>query len=257
MVIMSGAAKKVKNMSKIYVDNDKYGYQCEFPISEAYNSAVKAIDRKRLEQSKVVWEEFVFTAERESISKTDMAGVEKELLDLGYRFEPSAMSSSAERPDAYKDSGLYVENFSFEHEEAPVSPPDENGREQRGAGDNVVAREENLIGVARYVRTTDAVMELLSAGVPDDVIAIVDDAGGTLTAPVLEKFSCVLCAGGTTRSHLAILTREYNIPCLMNTRIAGIFDGDRLEVETTAPAKTADDYDAGREVTSFVWRLSK
>ena len=83
MVIMSGAAKKVKNMSKIYVDNDKYGYQCEFPISEAYNSAVKAIVRKRLEQSKVVWEEFVFTAERESISKSDMAGVEKELLDLG------------------------------------------------------------------------------------------------------------------------------------------------------------------------------
>ena len=244
-------------MSKLYIDNDKYGYQCDFPISEAYNSAIKAIVRERLERSSLSWDKFVFDGESETITKKDMGRIEQELLDLGYRFEPSAMSSSAERPEAYKDSGLYEENFSFEHEEAPVLLADENGREQRGSGDNVVARLENLVGIARYVRTTDAVMELLSTGVPDNVIAIVDDAGGTLTAPVLERFSCVLCAGGTTRSHLAILTREYNIPCLMNTRIAGIFDGDRLEVETTAVAKTADDYDAGREVTARVWRLSE
>ena len=244
-------------MSKLYIDNDKYGYQCDFPISEAYNSAIKAIVRERLERSGLSWDKFVFDGESEAITKKDMGRIEQELLDLGYRFEPSAMSSSAERPEAYKDSGLYEENFSFEHEEAPVLLADENGREQRGSGDNVVARLENLVGIARYVRTTDAVMELLSTGVPDNVIAIVDDAGGTLTAPVLERFSCVLCAGGTTRSHLAILTREYNIPCLMNTRIAGIFDGDRLEVETTAVAKTADDYDAGREVTARVWRLSE
>ncbi len=244
-------------MSKLYIDNDKYGYQCDFPISEAYNSAIKAIVRERLERSGLSWDKFVFDGESETITKKDMGRIEQELLDLGYRFEPSAMSSSAERPEAYKDSGLYEENFSFEHEEAPVLLADENGREQRGSGDNVVARLENLVGIARYVRTTDAVMELLSTGVPDNVIAIVDDAGGTLTAPVLERFSCVLCAGGTTRSHLAILTREYNIPCLMNTRIAGIFDGDRLEVETTAVAKTADDYDAGREVTARVWRLSE
>ena len=244
-------------MSKLYIDNDKYGYQCDFPISEAYNSAIKAIVRERLERSSLSWDKFVFDGESETITKKDMGRIEQELLDLGYRFEPSAMSSSAERLEAYKDSGLYEENFSFEHEEAPVLLADENGREQRGSGDNVVARLENLVGIARYVRTTDAVMELLSTGVPDNVIAIVDDAGGTLTAPVLERFSCVLCAGGTTRSHLAILTREYNIPCLMNTRIAGIFDGDRLEVETTAVAKTADDYDAGREVTARVWRLSE
>ena len=244
-------------MSKLYIDNDKYGYQCDFPISEAYNSAIKAIVRERLERSGLSWDKFVFDGESETITKKDMGRIEQELLDLGYRFEPSAMSSSAERPEAYKDSGLYEENFSFEHAEAPVLLADENGREQRGSGDNVVARLENLVGIARYVRTTDAVMELLSTGVPDNVIAIVDDAGGTLTAPVLERFSCVLCAGGTTRSHLAILTREYNIPCLMNTRIAGIFDGDRLEVETTAVAKTADDYDAGREVTARVWRLSE
>ena len=78
----------------------------------------------------------------------------------------------------------------------------------RGAGDNVVSRSANLVGIARYVRTSDKVLEYLTNGVPADTIAIVDDSGGTLTAPILEKFKGVLCAGGTTRSHLAILTRE-------------------------------------------------
>ena len=78
---------------------------------------------------------------------------------------------------------------------------------------------------------------------------------GTLTAPVLEKFAGVLCAGGTTRSHLAILTREYGIPCLMNARVSGIRDGDRVMLEVTARAKTADDYQTGAEVSARVFRL--
>ena len=244
-------------MPNIYVDNDKYGYQCEFPISEAYNAAIKDLVRERFAASGCDWEEFVFDKEYAALTRADMEAIEARILALGYRFEPSAMSSSAERPEAYKDSGLFIEDFSFEHEEAPTAPPDDQGRELRGAGDNVVARAENFTGTARYVRTTDKVLQCLTEGVEEGTIAIVDDSGGTLTAPVLEKFSCVLCAGGTTRSHLAILTREYNIPCLMNTRIAGIKDGDRIEVEISAAAKTADDYDAGRDVVARVWRLPK
>ena len=182
---------------------------------------------------------------------------EARLLEYGYRFEPSAMSSPAERPEAYKDSGLFDEDFSFEHAEAPTAVSDANGRELRGVGDNVVTHAQNLVGTARYVRTTDKVLECLTGGVADGTIAIVDDSGGTLTAPVLEKFSGVLCAGGTARSHLAILTREYNIPCLMNAKLSGIRDGDRLEVEVTAKAKTADDYSANREVVARVWRLAQ
>ena len=92
---------------------------------------------------------------------------------------------------------------------------------------------------------------------PADTIAIIDDSGGTLTAPILEKFKGVLCAGGTTRSHLAILTREYGIPCLMNSRLSGIKDGDILEIETSAKAKTTDDYQSGVEASARVWRTGK
>ena len=241
-------------MTKLFVDYDKYGYQSTFPISEAYNAAVKDLVRKRLAEHGGDWDSFVFNAEYDLITKADMQAIEDRLLSYGYRFEPSAMSSSAERPEAYRDSGLHEEDFSFEHPDAPTSAP-EGGRELRGAGDNVVTRDTNTVGIARYVRTTDKVLEYHRNGVPEDTIAIVDDSGGTLTAPILERFKGVLCAGGTTRSHLAILTREYGIPCFMNARLSGIKTGDRIEMESSARARSADDYARGVEVPANVWRL--
>jgi phosphohistidine swiveling domain-containing protein len=240
---------------RLYVDTDKYAYQSTFAIVEAYNSAVKDLVRRRFAESGQDWQTFVNGTAYDIITKDDLLEIERQLLAYGYRFEPSAMSSAAERPEAYKDSGLHNAEFSFEHPAAPTAPADAHGRELRGAGDNVVSRPDNVVGIARYVRTTDKVLEYLTDGVPADTIAIVDDSGGTLTAPVLEKFKGVLCAGGTTRSHLAILTREYGIPCLMNARLSGIRNGDRVEIECSARARTAEDYQSGTEVPARVWRL--
>ncbi len=243
-------------MPKLYVDTDKYAYQSTFALVEAYNSALKDLVRRRFAESDCPWEDFVADTAYDSITKDDISRIEQQLLANGYRFEPSAISSARERPLAYKDSGLNQEDFSFEHPGAPTAPGDAQGRELRGAGDNVVTRGKNLIGIARYVRTSDKVLQYLTSGVPDETIAIVDDSGGTLTAPILEKFKGVLCAGGTTRSHLAILTREYGIPCLMNVRLAGIKDGERIELECSAKGKTAEDYASGVEASARVWRLN-
>jgi phosphohistidine swiveling domain-containing protein len=242
-------------MVRLYEDTDKYGYQSDFPIVEAYNGAVKDLVRKALDGSGSRWHDFVADKAYDEITQADLSKIEERLLACGYRFEPSAISSASERPEAYKDSGLHDEDFSFEHGEAPTAPADANGRELRGAGDNVVKRSANVVGIARHVRTLDKVLKYLTEGVPPDTVAIVDDSGGTLTAPVLEKFTAVLCAGGTTRSHLAILTREYGIPCLMNVKLSGITDGDKLEIEAVAKAKGAEDYAAGTEVPAHVWRL--
>ncbi|MBI5617778.1 MAG: hypothetical protein HY943_15960 [Gammaproteobacteria bacterium] len=244
-------------MAKLMADTDKYGYQSEFAAVEAYNSAVKDLVRRRFAAAGGTWRDFVFGPHDAVLTKADLEAIEAKLLSYGYRFQPSAMSSAIERPEAYKDAGLNNPDFSFEHEGAPVAAADAEGRELRGAGDNVVTYDRNLVGIARYVRTSDKVLEYLTHGVPEDTIAIVDDSGGTLTAPVLEKFKGVLCAGGTTRSHLAILTREYGIPCLMNSRLSGIRDGQRIEVEVSARAKTAEDYASGADASARVWRLNQ
>ena len=80
---------------------------------------------------------------------------------------------------------------------------------------------------------------MLTEGVPPDTIAIIDDSGGTLTAPILGDFTAVICLGGTVRSHLGILTREYGVPCLMNAQLDGLADGDRITVEYSKPAADA------------------
>ena len=63
-------------MSKLYCDNDKYGYQCDFPISEAYNSAVKDLVRRSYEEFGGKWEDFVFKNEFDFIKKENMLEIE-------------------------------------------------------------------------------------------------------------------------------------------------------------------------------------
>jgi hypothetical protein len=245
-------------VAKLYIDNDKYSGQGASAVVDAYHGAIKELVRRRLDETGGDWASFVFDKSYELVSAKDFAAIEKKLLATGHRFDWSAMISVRERPDAYKPAtgvGEDLKTFSFEHPEAVLAAKDADGREQRGVGDNVVKYPRNLVGTARYIRSSDRVVEMLTEGVPADTVAIIDDSGGTLTAPILERFKGVICAGGTVRSHLGILTREYGIPCLMNAKISGIREGDQVEIESAAPAKTAEAYQTGVEMTAKVWRL--
>ena len=202
------------------------------------------------------WDDFVFAAPDCGIRRADIEAVEKTLLDSGHRFDWSAAISLAERPDAYK-GGDGGDGVVFEHPDAVTSEPDARGRAQVGQGDNVIRHAAAVIGTARYIRTNDRVLQYLTEGVPPGTIAVIDDSGGTLTAPIIEHFAGILCAGGTVRSHLGILSREYGIPCFMNAKLNGIRDGDMVEMEATADSRTTEDYQSGTERTGRVWRLEE
>jgi len=245
-------------MPKLYVDSDRYGDVPASVLVEAVHAAVRDLVRQRLQESGVDFHQFAAGASDRLITRADLELIEKRILDSGYRFAWSSLLSLRDRPDIYAGGGDPRNSdaqFSFEHPQAKTAPADAQGREQRGVGDNVVRRSSNSIGIAHYIRTSERVLQLMRAGVPPGAIAIIDDSGGTLTAPILEKFSGVICAGGTVRSHLGILTREYGIPCLMNARISGIREGDRVELETTAAAKTAEAYQSGAEMTARIWKV--
>lgn len=246
-------------MAKLFVDTDKYADGEGPPVVEAFHSALKDLVRRRLDECGGDWRSFVFDRAYTLVTAQDIAEVERRLLATGFRFTSSATISLRERPDAYKPmAGLEpgAEKYSFEHPEARKAPADAQGRALCGQGDNVVRFAHNTVGIARYFRTSEQVMRCLTEGVPADTIAIIDDSGGTLTAPILERFKGVICAGGTVRSHLGILTREYGIPCVMNAKISGVYEGDRVEVETSAPAKTAEAYQKGEDMSVRVWKLS-
>jgi phosphoenolpyruvate-protein kinase (PTS system EI component) len=97
---------------------------------------------------------------------------------------------------------------------------------------------------------------MLTEGVPPETIAVIDDSGGTLTAPILEGFKAVICKGGTIRSHLGILTREFRIPCLMAAELNGVHDGDRVQVEYTAQPVTPYVDDPSVNVRARIWKLN-
>ena len=246
-------------MARLFVDTDKFSDGEGPPIVDAFHSAMKDLARRKLAESGGNWNDFVFGKAQELITAKDIEAIEARLLATGHRFTVSAMISQRERPEAYKPVAGSEDpaTFSFEHPDAKTEGADAQGREVRGQGDNVVQGKTNTVGIARYFRNNDNVMACLNDGVPDNTIAIIDDSGGTLTAPILEKFKGVICAGGTIRSHLGILTREYAIPCLMNARISGIHEGDTVEIESSGPAKTGEMYQRGEDGSVRIWKHAK
>jgi phosphohistidine swiveling domain-containing protein len=223
------------------------------PLVEATLTLVHELVRKAWRESGTGWDEFCRGGAVLALREAEFACVEAKILQSGHRFAWSAGISLKERPDAYRGTDGAAADQGFSHPQAPFEEAGADGRALRGVGDNVVRHGANLVGTARFIRSNEQVLALLTGGVPAGTIAVIDDSGGTLTAPIIEQFAGVICAGGTVRSHLGILTREYNIPCLMNAKVAGIKDGERVEIEVSAPAKTAEDYQKGVERTARIW----
>lgn len=216
-------------MSEPRVLTDKWGSQAMTPVVETYHSAIRKLVAERLAASGKTWEEAVGDQSLE-LTRADFEKIEADLLATGYRFDMSAQISLIEEPDKYKPQ-VGVGNSGNQ-------ATDEQGRLIVGNGDNVF-QAKDITGTARYVGTIDVVMDMLMNGVPEGTIAIIDDSGGTLTAPILESFTGVVCMGGTIRSHLGILTREYGIPCIMAAELDGLVEGDSITVEYSKPAADA------------------
>jgi phosphohistidine swiveling domain-containing protein len=209
---------------------DKWARESATPLVERYHSAVRTLAAEKLERSGLSWEEAV-EAGVLLPTREELAAIEAEVLAEGYRFDVSATISLKEEPDKYKPLAGITDSGEQQ--------TDEQGRSIVGRGDNVFKAPADVTGTARYISDVDRVMEMLTEGVPENTVAIIDDSGGTLTAPILGDFTAVVCMGGTVRSHLGILTREYNVPCLMNAELDGLADGDEITVEYSKPAADA------------------
>lgn len=89
----------------------------------------------------------------------------------------------------------------------------------------------------RRLRGPDDVLALLDGGA-DGVVAAIDHAGATFLAPVLHELTAVVCASGTPRSHVGIVTREFQVPCVMGAVYDGDEPGDGDEVEVDCSSGT-------------------
>lgn len=227
---------------------DQWSRESATPVVERYHSAIRKLAAEKFAASGKSWEEAVESGVLMP-TREELQQIEADLLAEGYKFDVSATISLKEEPDKYKPlAGI---------RDSGEQKTDEEGRSIVGSGDNVFKAPADVTGIARYISDVEKVMEMLTNGVPEKTVAIIDDSGGTLTAPILGDFTAVVCMGGTVRSHLGILTREYNVPCLMNADLDGLADGDEVLVEYSRKAADAyADPEAAAEHRARIIKLS-
>lgn len=224
------------------------------PTVKAFHNAIRARVAKKLGSEERPWRDVVFDPGF-ALTADEFTEVEAELLATGYRFDHSAQISLTESPEKYKATvaaGTSVAKDRPEHSAA-------DGDTVVGSGDNAMPFQADVEGTVRFVDTVEKVMEMLVEGVPAETIAVIEDAGGTLTAPILEGFKGVLCKGGTIKSHLGVLSREFRIPCLMAVELSDLVDGDRVRMECTKPPPetTSDAVRTGAHDRARIWKLAR
>lgn len=72
-------------------------------------------------------------------------------------------------------------------------------------------------GELKFIQSVEDVIALFDCA--SGKICIVEDSGTTTLGPILSDLSGVLCTTGSDGSHLAIVSREFEIPCLMGLNI--------------------------------------
>jgi len=80
------------------------------------------------------------------------------------------------------------------------------------------------------IESPDDVLALMDSGA-EGVVALVRDAGATFLAPIYHELTAVICTGGTPRSHIGIVSREFQVPCVMGASFPGGEPAAGTEVE--------------------------
>lgn len=99
-------------------------------------------------------------------------------------------------------------------------------------------------GAWRRLDTPDDVLELMDESA-EGVVACVADAGATFLAPIFDELTAVVCLSGTPLSHIGIVSREYQVPCVMSAELTTTpADGDTVEVDCSGDTGVVRSVDA-------------
>src|SRR5437762_11102666 len=102
---------------------------------------------------------------------------------------------------------------------------------QMGSGTRVFAAAA-VRGEWRRLSSPDDVLALMDTSA-EGVVACLADAGATFLAPIFDELAAIVCLSGTPQSHIGIVSREYQVPCVMSAVFNGDqpADGDAIEVD--------------------------
>jgi phosphohistidine swiveling domain-containing protein len=93
-------------------------------------------------------------------------------------------------------------------------------------------------GTARWFNDTSDVLSIDDDDL-EETIAFVSKGGMTFLSPILPDLKGIVCTAGSRESHLAILSRESDVPCVLAAELTGtVTDGDAVTLDLS-DAQTA------------------
>lgn len=90
-----------------------------------------------------------------------------------------------------------------------------------------------VTGTARWFLDTADVLAIDDDDL-EDAIAFVHKGGMTFLSPILPDLRGIVCTAGSRESHLAILCRESDVPCVLAVELTGeVENGGRVLLDLT------------------------
>jgi len=89
-------------------------------------------------------------------------------------------------------------------------------------------------GTGRRANALEEVFALLKDPDLGNTILLVDSPSATAIVPLLSKVRGIVCGDGGMTSHLAIVSREFGLPCVMAADVASLGDLDGRPLTVSA-----------------------
>lgn len=112
-----------------------------------------------------------------------------------------------------------------------------NSPSPAGSGVNLFATQD-ITGIAQWFEDTSDVLSIDDDDL-EETIAFVHKGGMTFLSPILPDLKAVVCTAGSRESHLAILSRESAVPCVLDANLEAEIPSGATVKLTLSDAATA------------------
>lgn len=118
-----------------------------------------------------------------------------------------------------------------------------------GTGVNLFTAGE-VRGTVRWFNDTADVLSIDDDDL-EDTVAFVHKGGMTFLSPILPDLRGIVCTAGSRESHLAILCRESDVPCVLAAELTGdVQDGATVVLNLADPETARVGVAAGEAVSA-------
>lgn len=84
-------------------------------------------------------------------------------------------------------------------------------------------------GTVRLVDTVQDVLRLMKTDLAETIL-LTTAASATAVIPLFSRVKGVICTAGGATSHLAIVAREFDLPCIMGSELPGARELDGKDI---------------------------